>query len=159
VTAVVVMGVAGSGKSTVGRALAVRLGAVFVEGDDLHSPQAVATMAAGRPLSEADRDPWLARVRAEIVAHSDRDVVVACSALTAHARRLLADGAGDVRFVWLTGDAELLAGRLRRRRGHPVGPELLPSQLATLEPPADALALDVAEPPDVLVERIVDWLG
>jgi carbohydrate kinase (thermoresistant glucokinase family) len=159
VTAVVVMGVAGSGKSTVGRALATRLAVPFVEGDALHSPEAMAAMAAGRPLTEGEREPWLARVRAELVAHRSTGVVVACSALTDHARHLLADSAGDVRFVWLTGDPELVAARLRRRRGHPVGPELLPSQLATLQPPAGALALDVAEPPDVLVGRIVEWLA
>ena len=157
-TTIVVMGVAGSGKSTVGRALAARLGATFVDADDHHSAEALAAMSAGRALTDDEREPWLRRVRDELIAHASTGVVLACSALTARARSLLTDGLDDVRLVWLTGDPALIASRLQRRAGHPVGPALLPSQLATLEPPHGALALDVADPPDVLVERIASWL-
>ena len=153
------MGVAGSGKSTVGSLLAARLGLTFVEGDDLHDPAAMARMAAGRPLTEADREPWLDRVNARLRTLRDGGAVCACSALTGAARGRLARGLGPVAFVWLHGTPELLAARLGARRGHPVGPVLLPSQLATLEPPADALSLDVTPSPEELVDRIVAWLG
>jgi gluconokinase len=159
VTAVVVMGVAGSGKSTVGQALADRLGATFVEGDDYHSPEALAAMSAGRALTDEDRAPWLARLHREVVAHAAGGVVLACSALTERARTQLTDGITDVHIVWLTGEPELIETRLTGRIGQPVGAALLPSQLATLEPPHGALALDVADPPDLLVERIVSWLA
>jgi carbohydrate kinase (thermoresistant glucokinase family) len=157
VTAIVVMGVAGSGKSTVGRALATHLGVEFVEGDDLHSAEALAAMSAGRPLTEEERAPWLARLHDELAAHADDGVVVACSALTERARELLIDDL-DVRLVWLHGDPQLIGQRLEQRAGHPIGVALLPSQLSTLEPPADALRLDVARPPERLVEQIVAWL-
>jgi carbohydrate kinase (thermoresistant glucokinase family) len=163
VTVVVVMGVSGSGKTTVGRALAERLGVEFVEADDFHAPEDLAAMAAGEPMTEADRQPWLARLHGELAARAPAGVVLACSALTAHSRAVLSAGIDGVRFVWLTGDAALIEARLRARaRGpdaNPVGPELLPSQLDTLEPPTGALRLDVARPPEELVDRIVDWLG
>jgi gluconokinase len=162
-TAVVVMGVSGCGKTTVGRALAARLGVEFVEGDAFHSPEDVAAMAAGVPMTEADRQPWLRRLHRELEQRAAGGVVLACSALTAHSRRVLADGIDDLRFVWLAGDPALIEQRLRTRTrsgsGNPVGPELLPSQLDTLEPPTDALALDVAASPAELVDRIVDWLA
>ena len=158
-TAVVVMGVAGSGKSTVGRAVADRLGAAFVEGDDHHSPEALAAMAAGRALTDEQRIPWIARLRHELVVHGSHGVVLACSALTARSRSQLTEGIDDVRLVWLTGDPELIATRLRQRTGHVVGPALLPSQLAALESPHDGLRLDVADPVARLVDRIVAWVN
>jgi gluconokinase len=163
VTVVVVMGVSGSGKTTVGRSLATRLGVDFIEADDFHAPEDLAAMTAGEPMTEADRQPWLRRLHHELEEHAPADAVLACSALTAHSRAVLSAGIEGVRFVWLTGDPALIAARLRTRtRTHDanrVGPELLPSQLDTLEPPTDALRLDVALPPGELVDRIVDWLG
>jgi gluconokinase len=120
-------------------------------------------MAAGVPMTEARRQPWLRRLHHELEQRADAGVVLACSALTAHSRAVLVDGLDDVRFVWLAGDRALLEERLRARArsgtGNPVGPELLPSQLDTLEPPTGALRLDIAESPERLVDRIVDWLG
>jgi gluconokinase len=155
---VIVMGVAGSGKSTVGAALAAALGWRFVDADAHHLPGSVAKMARGEALTDADRWPWLDRLRAIIVAAlaADESLVLACSALKAAYRaRLVGGDAQRVRFVHLTGTPELLRTRLARRAGHFMKPDMLASQLATLEPPADALTLDVAQPTDALVAQIV----
>lgn len=154
---VVVMGVSGCGKSTVGRALAERLGVNFVEGDALHSDRNVAKMAAGIPLTDADRHGWLQAVAEQISnpTAEARGVVASCSALKRIYRDLLRAGAPDLRFVFLHGDPALLAGRLARRTGHYMPPSLLQSQLQTLEPPGDdeaPIRLDIAEPPDRLAE-------
>lgn len=153
------MGVAGSGKSTVGHLLAHQLGLPFIEGDDFHDAPALTQMAAGQPLTEAQRGPWLDRVHAALVALATVGAVCACSALTEAARQRLTAGLVDVRLVWLAGSAELIAERLSHRSGHPVGTSLLPSQLETLEPPEHALQIDVHDPPDRIVGRIVEWLG
>jgi gluconokinase len=157
---VVVIGVAGSGKTTVGRALAARLGWRFHDADDLHSPESIERMKNNRPLEEEQRQPWLLRVRAVIeqaLADGAR-AVIACSALKDRYRQTIAGGLPGIRFVLLTGDPALLRERLERRENHFAGPGLLGSQLAVLEPPADALTLDVALPVDALVDRIVSDL-
>lgn len=158
---IVVMGPAGAGKTTVGRALARSLGWPFADADAFHPPASVARMRAGLPLGEAERAPWLAALAARIArwtAEGD-DAVLACSALRrAHRAALVpADAVGEVRFVYLRVDAPLLAARLARRTGHFFPPALLASQLATLEPPgADepALTVDGALPAATLVARI-----
>jgi gluconokinase len=153
---VVITGVAGSGKTTVGRALARSLGWRFFDADDLHTPEDIAQMARGERLTEAQRQPWLARVRAVIdrLAAAGEDAVVACSALREAYRRVLADSVDDVRFVFLTADEALLRQRLKHRVGHFAGASLLESQLAVLETPADALTLDAALPVDELVAEL-----
>ena len=153
---VVIAGVAGSGKSTVGRALADSLGWRFHDADDLHSPGNVARMARGQGLTDEQRAPWLTAVRQVIeqAAASGEDALVACSALKATYRRFLAKDIPAVAFVFLAGDETLLRERLSRRTGHFAGAALLESQLATLEPPTDALTLDAALPVATLVERI-----
>lgn len=153
---VVITGVAGSGKSTVGRALARSLGWRFHDADDLHSAENVARMRGGVPLEDVHRQPWLIRVRSIIEAAS-RDsagAVVACSALKARYRAFLSGELRGVRFVFLRADRALLLDRLTSRHGHFAGPALLDSQLEALEPPADALALDASRPVDELVEAI-----
>ena len=161
-TVAVVMGVSGSGKSTVGAALAARLGWDFGEGDELHPPDNVAKMAAGRPLDDADRWPWLHRVRQWIGARLDtgRSGVVSCSALRRGYRDVLRrDG---VVFVYLAGSAEVLGDRLAHRSGHFMPATLLSSQLATLEPPgADerAITVPITDPPAAQVAAIVHALG
>jgi carbohydrate kinase (thermoresistant glucokinase family) len=153
---VIVAGVTGSGKSTVGRALADRLGWRFHDADDLHPPENVARMRANQPLTDAQRLPWLLRVRAvvEQAARDGRGDVIACSALKRRYRETIAGGVAGVRFVHLTGDPELLRERLEHRPDHFAGPGLLDSQIEALEPPADALTLDVNLPVDTLVDAV-----
>lgn len=154
---VVVMGVSGTGKSTVGAALADALGVPFVEGDDLHPAANVAKMAAGIPLTDADRAPWLDAVAAAL----DRPVVVACSALKRRYRDRLREAAPGLALVYLHGTAELLAARMEGREGHFMPTALLQSQLDTLEEPApdeDAIPVDVALRPDEIVELVVGRL-
>ena len=156
--ALLVMGVSGSGKTTVGRALAVALGWSFVDADDFHPPANRAKMAAGRPLDDADRTPWLDALRAHLDRCRQRrePCVLACSALKAGYRAQLVADPASVRVVFLHGSRALLRSRLAARRDHFMPPELLDSQLAALEPPTAtaALALDIAASPPVLVENI-----
>ena len=153
---VVITGAAGAGKTTVGRAVAGALGWAFYDADDLHTPEHVAQMARGEPLTDAERQPWLARVRAliEAAAAGGQDAVIACSALRDAYRRMLAEGIDDLRFVYLAADAALLRERLSRRVGHFAGVALLESQLATLEPPRDAIVVDASTPVPLLVEEL-----
>ncbi len=159
--AVVVMGVSGSGKTTVGRLLAERLSCSFVDGDDLHPEANVSKMAAGVPLDDRDRAPWLKRVHAVIekkVADSEC-VVVACSALRRSYRETIAGRRRDVRFVYLRGNADLIQYRMSERQGHFMPPELLASQFETLEEPDDALTVDIRGTPTEIVDRIVDAMS
>jgi carbohydrate kinase (thermoresistant glucokinase family) len=160
-TVIVVMGVAGCGKSTVGGALAAATGWEFIEGDAYHPAANVAKMAAGTPLDDADRAPWLAAIRSAIDERTARGarVVVACSALRQAYRDVLAPDLAATRFVLLRGNFNVLRGRLGARKGHFMGEELLKSQFDTLEEPVDALALDVRDAPDVIVDRIREVLG
>ena len=154
---VIVMGVAGSGKTTVGAALAVAVGWRFVDADDLHAPESVAKMARGEPLNDSDRWPWLDRLRGIIddALAGGGGLVLACSALKASYRARLAggDAGGRVRFVHLAGTPELFRARLAKRAGHFMKPEMLDSQLSTLEVPGDAITVDAARPvPDVVAQ-------
>ena len=152
------MGVSGSGKTTVGRKVARRLGWKFVDADDFHSAEAVQKMSSGLPLDEPDREPWLARVAAEIRARvtSGPDTVLACSALRERHRRSLAgDRPGDVVFIFLRASRKVLEHRLAARRGHFFRPDLLASQLATLEEPEDAICVDASASPADVAEAVV----
>jgi len=157
---VVVMGVSGCGKSTVGEALAASLGWRFLDADDFHPPANVAKMAAGTPLVDEDRWPWLDRLAAEMRAINagGGDAVLACSALRQAYRDRLA-AAGDVRFVHLAGDLPTIAARLASRQHRYMPQSLLASQFATLEPPADAIAVDVRDPVAVQIAAIRAALG
>jgi gluconokinase len=155
----VVMGVAGSGKTTIGIRLAAALGVPFVEGDDFHDPANVERMRRGEPLTDALRVPWLDRLNRELHRRRATGVVLACSALTAASRRRLTAGLRDVRFVVLTGDAELLRERLTQRRGHFFDPDLLESQLATLEIPDDGIVVSIDGTPAEVTERALARLS
>jgi gluconokinase len=152
---VVLMGVSGAGKTTTGQALAKALGWPFRDADDLHPPANVEKMRAGIPLTDDDRWPWLDRVVEEMrrVEETDGHVVVACSALKRTYRDRLA-AAGDVRFAYLAGDYDTIAGRLAERRHKYMPATLLSSQFATLEVPADALVIDIRASVDEQVAAI-----
>jgi gluconokinase len=146
---ILVMGVCGCGKSTVGQQLARELGAAFIEGDAFHSPANVAKMAAGTPLSDEDREGWLQCLAAQLAqVHAEgRGVVLACSALKRRYRDTLRSGAPALRIVHLQGARALLAARMVARTDHYMPPTLLDSQLATLEAPQAnerAIAIDIA---------------
>ena len=156
------MGVSGSGKTTVGRKVARRLGWEFVDADDFHSAEAVRKMSSGLPLDDSDREPWLARLAAEIGARvaNGPNTVLACSALRERYRRTLAGrNPGDVVFVFLHVGREVLERRLAARRGHFFRPELLASQLATLEVPEDAIRVDASGSPADVAESVVRALA
>lgn len=151
---VVVMGLAGAGKSTVGAALARALGWPFIDADDLHPAANIEKMRRGIALTDADRAPWLDRLRARIdtLLAAEQPAVVACSALRRAYRAYLR--ADAVRFVYLKADYELLRQRLDTRRHHFMNPALLASQAALLEEPNDAIVVDAALPIDELVRRV-----
>jgi carbohydrate kinase (thermoresistant glucokinase family) len=140
----VLMGVCGCGKTSVGRALSERIGWPFHDADDFHPAANVAKMAAGKPLNDDDRRPWLDRLSAEMAAINARggDAVLACSALKQSYRDQLVQ-AGDVRFVYLRGDEATIAPRLAARDGHYMPASLLASQFAALEEPRDATVVDI----------------
>jgi carbohydrate kinase (thermoresistant glucokinase family) len=157
---VIVMGVSGCGKTTVGRGLAGALGWEFREADDFHPAANIAKMSAGVPLGDADRAPWLAAVRADIEASAARGAkaVVACSALKQAYRDVLAPDPANTRFVHLRGDFALIRGRLAERSGHYMGESLLQSQFEALEPPVDALSLDAADAAAVSIKKMCEVL-
>lgn len=158
---VVLMGVAGCGKSTVGPLLAARLGGDFAEGDTFHPPSNVEKMRGGRALDDDDRLPWLEAMAAAIRAWrtKDRPTVLGCSALKAAYRDILSGGSSEVRFVHLHGTKAQVAERLAERRGHFMPASLLDSQFATLEAPADALVLDITASPAALADEAARRLG
>jgi gluconokinase len=153
------MGTAGAGKSRIGSALATALGARFIEGDAYHPPENVARMAAGIPLTDADRHGWLLALAAELRTARERgqSVVLACSALRRAYRELLRSGDEAIRFVVLQADETLLRARLEKRQGHYMPASLLASQLATLElPGADerAWVLHASDTPEMILSQI-----
>jgi carbohydrate kinase (thermoresistant glucokinase family) len=150
---IVVMGVSGCGKSTIGKELALRLGYPFLDADEFHPPANVAKMAAGTPLTDEDRAPWLALLNEKLKAAGD--AVLACSALKENYRRLLSQGVGDCRFVHLKGSPELIRARLAERKHRYMPASLLDSQFATLEAPAEGIEVDIAQPPERCVEAIL----
>jgi gluconokinase len=156
---VVIMGVAGSGKTTIGTRLARALGVPFLEGDDLHDPENIERMKRGEPLTDEMRKPWLDRLNRELQHRRAEGVVLACSALTAASRRRLTTGLSDVRFVVLTGDAELLRKRLAQRKRHFFDPDLLDSQIATLEIPADGIVVPIDGSPEEVTQRALAGLS
>ncbi|HTP63626.1 MAG TPA: gluconokinase [Burkholderiales bacterium] len=150
---VVLMGVSGCGKSTVGRLLAERLDYPFLDADEFHPPANVAKMAAGTPLTDTDRQPWLELLNGKLL--GEKNAVLACSALKGSYRQVLSRGIADCRFVHLRGNLELIRARLADRKHRYMPASLLESQFATLEPPPDAIEVDIARPPGRCVDDIL----
>ena len=152
---VVVMGVSGSGKTTVGQALADRLGIEYADADAFHSEASVAKMASGHPLDDDDRAPWLVAIGGWLAARGGSGGVVGCSALRRRYRDVLRDAAPSVQFLHLTGDPAVLTERVANRPGHFMPASLITSQLETLEPlepDENGTALDLTDPVDTIVD-------
>lgn len=163
-SALVVMGVSGSGKSTVADRLAERLGWTYEDGDRFHPASNVAKMSAGHPLTDEDRRPWLQAIADEIdrIGTAGEHAVIACSALKRAYRDILVYGRDDVRIVFLSGSQQLIAGRLATRKGHFMPPGLLDSQFATLEPPDESenpVTVSIDASVDAIVDDIIRQLG
>jgi gluconokinase len=159
-TIAVMMGVSGSGKTTIADGVAKREGWRLVEGDDFHPPSNVAKMASGRPLTDEDRWPWLRAIAREIDAIRARgqSAIVASSALKRAYRDILIGGRPDVKLVYLKGSKDLIGKRMSERKGHFMPPALLDSQFATLEEPDEdehPIVVSIALPPDAIVDEVV----
>lgn len=155
----VIMGVAGCGKSSVGEALSQRLHIPYRDGDDLHTPQAVEKMRQGIPLTDEDRWPWLDRVAATLA--SEAPILLGCSALKrAYRDRIRSGAGGPVTFVHLSGSRELIAARMAARTGHYMPTSLLDSQFAALEPPGpdEAITVDIDRPLEAIADAILTQL-
>ncbi len=162
-TILVVMGVSGSGKTTIAKGLAAVLGWPLLEGDSFHPPANVAKMAPGTPLTDEDRWPWLHAIAAAIDAHRARgqSAVVACSALRRAYRDILIGGRPDVRLVYLKGARSVIARRMQDRKGHFMPPALLDSQFRTLEEPGpdeNPITVEIGGTPDEIVRDIMEQL-
>ena len=158
---ILLMGVAGSGKTTIGKKLAEQLGWSFHDADDFHPPSNITKMSAGTPLSDADRAPWLAAIRTHIdqCAACGGSAVVTCSALKEKYRAVLLRDAPEVRLVHLAGSFNLINERMMARQDHFMKPEMLRSQFDALEVPAEAIVVDVAKSPDAVADEIRKKLG
>ena len=162
-TVLVMMGVSGSGKTTVAKGVADRLGWQMLEGDKLHPPANIAKMSAGTPLDDEDRWPWLHAIAAAIDDWRTKGVsgVVACSALKRAYRDILIGSRTDVVLVYLQGSHDLIATRMAARHGHFMPPGLLDSQFAALEEPGEAehpIVASIAPAPDAIIETIIEKL-
>lgn len=156
--ALVLMGVSGCGKTSVGQALSQSLGWPFFDGDDFHPPANVAKMAAGLPLNDNDRAPWLANLHDLIARHQAerQPMLLACSALKEKYRQQLAGGNPGTVFVYLKGDFELIFGRMQARQGHYMKAEMLRSQFEALEEPIEALTIDIRLTLDEMIGEILE---
>jgi len=157
----IVMGVSGSGKTSVGKSLASRLGWDFYDADDFHPPENVAKMASGIPLDDSDRAPWLASLHDLISASlkADQPGVLACSALKERYRRRLLDGNEGVRIVYLKGSYDLIRSRMSVREDHYMKPHMLQSQFESLEEPPDALTVDISGSVEEIVDTILQVIS
>ncbi len=158
---ILIMGVSGSGKTTIGQMLAAQLDWNFQDADDLHSPANIDKMYQGIPLTDADRRPWLQSLRSLIARSIDTNanLIIACSALKAAYRQDLAVGSDRVEFVYLRGSAELIQQRIEQRMGHFFNADLLKSQFADLQEPDDAIVIEIDRSPAEIVRQIATKLS
>ncbi|MCC3444366.1 MAG: gluconokinase [Microcoleus sp. PH2017_03_ELD_O_A] len=157
---IMVMGVSGSGKTTVGKLLAESLNWDFSDADDFHPPGNIEKMSRGIPLEDADRLPWLLHLQGTIDRWllENKNVVLACSGLKASYREMLFRDKQQMKIVYLKGDFELFAARLKTRENHYMKVDLLSSQFATLEEPENAIIIDASQPLEVIVRQIINYL-
>ena len=157
---IVVMGVSGSGKTTIGTMLADAIECSFLEGDSLHSKENIEKMLQGIPLTDSDRAPWLAAIRAHILKYRKRreNLVVACSALKQRYREFLAEGI-PINWIYLKGSAALIRSRMTHRPRHFMKADMLASQFDALEQPSDTITVDVSPPPSTIVAEILKQLS
>ncbi len=157
----IVMGVSGCGKSSVGEALAEHLGWEFYDADDFHPPENVDKMVSGTPLNDSDRAPWLASLHDLIFSSlkADRPGVLACSALKESYRQQLMDGNEGVQLVYLRGSYELIWSRIEKRTDHYMKPHMLKSQFETLEEPTNVLDMDISMSVDEIVQKIISAIS
>ena len=156
-TGFLIIGVSGSGKTTVGQALAQKLGWEFFDADDFHPPANIAKMASGIPLSDSDRAPWLAALHDQLSSSlkSNRHPVLACSALKENYRAQLLDGINGIEIIHLRGSYDLIWSRMSTREGHYMRPEMLRTQFAVLEDPENVFALDISMTVKDMIDRII----
>jgi gluconokinase len=159
--AILIMGVSGSGKSTVGKKLAEILSWSFIDGDDYHSPENITKMRGGIPLTDSDRAGWLRDLHELLRQHVEENtpVILACSALKKVYREKLGAGIPGLKIVYLRGDFKLILRRIQEREGHYMGAEMLKSQFGDLEQPAQALTIEVNQDTDSIVGEIIKSLG
>jgi gluconokinase len=153
----VVMGVSGTGKSTIGKLLSDRTGWNFYDADDFHPLSNIVKMKQGIALTDRDRLPWLEKLK-QLITHNlqnHQQGILACSALKSSYRRILSNGSSDVVFIYLRGDYSCIQNRIQQRTGHFMNANLLRSQFDTLEEPQDALVVDVSQSPELIVEKIL----
>jgi gluconokinase len=156
-TGFLIIGVSGSGKTTVGQALAQKLGWDFFDADDFHPPANIAKMASGIPLSDSDRAPWLAALHDQLSSSlkSNRHPILACSALKENYRTQLLDGIDGIEIIYLKGTYDLIWSRMSTREGHFMRPEMLRTQFAVLEDPEHVFALDISLPVKDMIDKII----
>lgn len=157
---ILVIGVSGSGKSTIGRQLAESLKGEFIDGDDYHPPENVEKMANGIPLTDADRIPWLARLVDELITrqNSPTPTVLACSALRESYRQIFKSAFPGLTMIYLHGSYALIERRMRQRAAHFMKADMLKSQFATLEEPADAIRVSIDQPAGAIIDEILGQL-
>jgi len=158
---IIIIGVSGSGKTTIAKLLADSLHWTFSDADDFHSPENVEKMRRGISLSEADRTPWLQDLQTAIKQwlQENQNVVLACSALRESYRQILVVDSDRIKLVYLKGSYQLIQQRLQQRQNHYMSEKLLESQFNTLEEPLDSICMDIAQPPQVIVQNMRTALG